>query len=107
MYFYEKKILERITRQLISKFRGRIISVHAFGSKARGDHDKSSDFDILIVVKNRNPAIEDRIMEIIVQEEMKSGLSFTPVIKDLSSFELEMRYNSPFYQNITKEGIRI
>ncbi|MBW2064492.1 MAG: nucleotidyltransferase domain-containing protein [Deltaproteobacteria bacterium] len=82
MYFYEKKTLERMKERLMSALPGRVVSVFAFGSRVRGDHDRNSDFDILIVVKDRSPAIEERIMDIIVQEEMKRGLSFTPVIKD-------------------------
>jgi len=82
VYFYEKKTLERMKERLMSALPGRVVSVFAFGSRVRGDHDRNSDFDILIVVKDRSPAIEERIMDIIVQEEMKRGLSFTPVIKD-------------------------
>jgi hypothetical protein len=42
-----------------------------------------------------------------VDEELKSGLNFTPVIKDARSFEHERDYNTPFYQNIQKEGMAI
>lgn len=44
-------------------------------------------------------------MDIFVGEELKSGISFTPVIKDVESFEREREYHTPFYENIIKEGI--
>lgn len=83
----------------------RIIAAYAFGSRVRGDFDVWSDFDVLIVVRDRNPELEKEIIGMFVDEEMKAGLSFTPVIKDVKSFELEKKYHSPFYQNIIKEGV--
>ncbi len=46
-------------------------------------------------------------MDVFVEEELKSSVFFSPLIKDSSSFELERKYNSPFYKNIVKEGILI
>jgi predicted nucleotidyltransferase len=107
MYDYEKSALERIAEKLREKYRKKIIAVYAFGSRVRGDHDERSDFDVLVVVKDRDPFIEKGIIDIFVEEENESGLSFAPVIKDAGSFERERDYNTPFYQNIQKEGMAI
>ncbi len=103
----EERILKRIKKNLEKKLKNRLVSFYAFGSRVRGDHELWSDFDVLIVVKNRTPEVEHKIMDIFVQEELKSSIFFTPLIKDNASFELEKKYNSPFYQNILKEGILI
>jgi len=105
MYVYEKKILNRISKTLRERFPGRIIAVYAFGSKVRGDHGEWSDFDVLIVVKDRDPSIEEGIISVFVEEELRSGLTFTPLIKDLKAFEHERNFKTPFYENIVKEGI--
>lgn len=107
MYTYEKEILRRITRKLKEKFSGRIVSIYAFGSRVKGDHDEWSDFDVLVVVRDRDPGIESKIINAFVDEEIKSGLSFTPVIKDVRSFEKEKKFKTPFYENIMKEGVRL
>ena len=107
MYTHEKETLRRISSSLRERFRDDIVSVYAFGSRVRGDHDERSDFDVLVVVKRKNPALEDEIVAIFVEEETKSGMSFTPVIKDYRAFDLERKYNSPFYNNIRREGILI
>ncbi len=36
---------------------------------------------------------------------MVSGLSFSPVLKDLKAFEKEKRYKTPFYESIEREGV--
>ncbi len=105
MYAHEKNALKRIIEQLKERFSNRIVSVYAFGSRLRGDHNEWSDFDVLVVVGDKTPEIESEIISIFVEEETKSGLSFTPVIKDIQAFELEKRFNTPFYENIIKEGV--
>lgn len=105
MYFYEEESLIRITKKLKERFSGRIVSVYAFGSRVRGDHDRWSDFDVLVVVRDKDPQVESEIIGIFVNEELESGTSFTPVVKDVLAFELEKKFHSPFYENIAKEGV--
>jgi hypothetical protein len=64
-----------------------------------------SDFDVLVLVKDKTHEIEADIISIFVDEEIKSGLSFTPVIKDIQAFEMEKKFNTPFYEHIIKEGV--
>jgi predicted nucleotidyltransferase len=71
MYNHERNILKSITSKLRERFSETIQGVYAFGSRVRGDHDAWSDFDVLIVVKDRNPALENEIMDIFVEEELK------------------------------------
>ena len=107
MYPHEKDSLGRVTKRLRQLFQGRIADVYAFGSRARGDHGEWSDFDVLVVVKDRNPLIEAAIMNAFVEEEVRSGLVFTPLIKDQKAFESEKKFNTPFYENLIREGITL
>jgi predicted nucleotidyltransferase len=81
--------------------------MYAFGSRVRGDHMEGSDFDVLVIVHQRTVAIEEAIMEVFVEEEIRSGISFDPVIKTAHSFELEKQLHTPFFENIQKEGIQV
>ena len=107
MYSHEKKVLERISSSLKRKYPENIVSVYAFGSRVRGDHAEGSDFDVLVIVKKRFIAVEEAIIDAFVEEEMNSGVSFDPVIKTLSSFELEKHHHTPFFENIEQEGITL
>ncbi|NWF51483.1 MAG: nucleotidyltransferase domain-containing protein [Nitrospirae bacterium] len=78
MFDHEKKALKRVTEKLKKRFPNRIVSVYAFGSMVRGDHGEWSDFDVLVTIKNKEPLIEYEIISIFVDEEMKSGVSFSP-----------------------------
>jgi len=105
MYTYPEEQLRHITRILKNRFPKRVLSVYAFGSRIRGEYHEWSDFDVLIIVRDKTPALETEIIGIIVDEEMKMGLSFAPVIKDIEAFEMEKKHHSPFYEAIMKEGI--
>ena len=107
MYAHEKAALQRISASLRERYPEDILSVYAFGSRARGDHGARSDFDVLVIVRERSLAVEEAVIEAFVDGERQSGLSFDPVIKSLRSFELEKRHHTPFFQNIEQEGIPV
>lgn len=107
MFSHEKAILQRISDRLRRHFTDRIVSVYAFGSRVRGDHGAWSDFDVLVVVREKDPLLESGIIGIFVEEEMAVGASFTPVVKDVRSFELEKKHHTPFYEAIIKEGVPV
>jgi uncharacterized protein len=107
MYRHERASLNRLTRALRKRFSERIQGIYAFGSKVRGDHGEWSDFDVLVVVNDRNPSIESEIMRMFVKEEAKRGVSFAPIIKDAGAFEKERHHRTPFFQNVMSEGIRL
>lgn len=105
VYTHEKQTLHHIAKNLRGRFSDRIVALYAFGSRVRGSHDTWSDFDVLVVVQDKTPWIESEIIGMIVDEEIRAGLSFTPVVKDARAFELEKRFHTPFYENITREGV--
>ncbi len=101
----ERESLNRIATHLREKFPERIAGIYAFGSRVRGDHGEWSDFDVLVVVRDRDPSVEKEIIGLLVDEEMRTGISLTPLVKDLSAYELEKLYHTPFYNNILTEGV--
>ncbi len=105
MYPHERETLQRIAANLRRRFANRITALYAFGSRVRGTHGAWSDFDLLVVVRDKVPAVEAEIVGIIVEEEIVAGLSFAPVVKDARAFELEEGLRTPFYQNVTREGV--
>ncbi len=105
MYTHERAALQRIAANLRTRFADRITAVYAFGSRVRGTQGVWSDFDLLVVVRDKKPGVEAEIVGMIVEEELAAGLSFAPVVKDARAFELEERFHTPFYENVTREGV--
>lgn len=105
MFAIEKDAISKATKNLLEALGDNLVTVIAFGSRVRGDFSDESDFDILVVVKERDFAVIEKVIEIFGEEEDKTNISFSPVIKSLDIFEREKTYNTTFYRNLKKEGV--
>ncbi|MDD4972196.1 MAG: nucleotidyltransferase domain-containing protein [Paludibacter sp.] len=83
-------------------------TVILFGSHARGENNKYSDFDILILVDSDKITYSDekRIKDPLYDLEFETGKVISPVI--ISRNDWEKRHSiTPFYKNIKAEGISL
>jgi len=101
-----KRILTEIKKYLIKNFGNKIKYVILYGSYARGDYNKDSDIDILIVVSdNINPieveeSLNEFLFEILLNENELCSVRAIPE-------KLFKKYDSPFLLNVKEEGIVI
>lgn len=105
MFSIEKDSISRATQKLRDTLKDNLITVIAFGSRVRGDFTGESDFDILVVVRERDVKVIDIVNEVFGEEEDKTGIPFSAVIKTLDTYEKERAYNTTFYRNLKKEGV--
>ena len=79
-----------------------------YGSHARGDHKKNSDWDLLILVNEEKITneIEKTIKYPLYEIEWEVGEIISPMI--FSKIEWEKKYHiTPFYKNVLSEGIEL
>ncbi len=95
MLWIEKETLEKVVKRLLNALPHHIKLIYVFGSRVRGNHDEWSDLDILVVVKDKKPEIEKKIVDIFAEERLNTGIPFAPIIKDIKIFEEEKRLNTP------------
>ncbi len=78
-----EEIKKRILGRLI-RFMPNIIGVYLYGSYARGEEEKESDIDILVITKEKEPKIkeifDDIDVRILTLEELKKGVKNFPAI---------------------------
>ncbi len=82
--------------------------VYLFGSRARGDAYKDSDWDILILVDEDKitNTIEDKFRDDLYDLELESGQIISTFIYPKSYWQNILVY-SPLYKKVSKEGIRL
>jgi len=100
---------KNITR-LISKYVLEIeptAEITLYGSRARGDERSDSDWDVLVLTKSKaDIETERKIRNKLYDLELKTGESFSVFVYSENDW-LNIQSVTPFYQNVTKEGLRI
>ena len=91
------------------KIAKRVLSVLAFGSRARGDGDQDSDLDVAVLVDRRTKEIETSLENAAYQ--MMWDNDFHPVISlkvfQKSRFDDALRKGFSFYRHVTQDGVAV
>jgi predicted nucleotidyltransferase len=78
-----------------------------YGSRARGDERKDSDWDILILTNYNTDLKTERIFrDKLYDLELETGEVFSVFVYSKNDWQTKQRI-TPFYQNISQEGVRI
>jgi Nucleotidyltransferase domain. len=91
---------ERFVERVVRHYNGRV-SVVLFGSRARGDHWPSSDYDVLVVLER----VEDEAEEASKLYSMKRGFSadiivVTPDKLQLGDVKEMLKHRKVFYDGL-------
>lgn len=91
----------------VRQFDGRIEDIYLFGSHARGTAHAESDYDFLIVVKQKDKELKDKLYDITVDIFLKTGADVSLKILRHEDFERLSALRTPFIEHILKEGIKL
>jgi predicted nucleotidyltransferase len=81
-------------------------SLILFGSYARGDFHEQSDLDLLVLIDKEEINREDqkRIKYPLYDIEFETGMIISPIVFSKKDWENKHR-KTPFYENVSKEGL--
>ena len=82
-------------------------SITLFGSRARGDHDPDSDYDVLVVVDQLDSAIRKTISFCAWEAGFDDCLLIVPVVVTKDEIENNPFRSSLLMQAVREEGITI
>lgn len=81
-------------------------TVILYGSRARGNADPESDYDLLVLVKGHvNWQLEERIREELYPLELETGITFSLVVFSEEDWNTPLYRAMPFSRNVRQEGI--
>jgi uncharacterized protein len=82
--------------------------IYLYGSQARGDAKKFSDWDLLILLNSENVpfSLETEIMDEFYNIELETGQIMSPIIYPKKEWNTKYKI-TPLFENINKEGIRL
>ena len=87
--------------------RDNLVAEYLFGSMARNDADEDSDIDILIIVKHFDYQIRKELSRLSSEYSISNGVCISPIIKDVKIWERNEFYQTLFYQEIQRDGVRL
>ena len=78
-----------------------------YGSRARGDERPDSDWDILVLTDySVDLIIERKFRDKLYDLELETGEPLSIFIYSKNDWQTKQRI-TPFYENVTQEGVRI
>lgn len=101
-----EKLLSEIKKAVVSDYPSSEIIL--YGSRARKEETAFSDWDILIVIddnltENKKIEIHGKLFEI----ELETGEIINSIIHTKREWTNPLMQATPFYHNVTKEGITL
>jgi len=93
------KELSEILRDKYSDFKG----IYFFGSRAKGDYDAYSDYDLVIVFDRKiDRKFKDEIRKIVYEFDLRYDII---IDSHIHSHEEILKPVTPFRENVKNEGI--
>lgn len=101
------KIVYKFVKQIRGIYGDALKKVVVYGSYARGDYQKNSDIDIMILVDVSDAEIKKRfnsVCDLAFDYELEFGIVISPLVKNEKHF-MKWSETLPFYRNVKQEGV--
>ena len=102
-----QKIINDFLEEVKNILGNRLKKIILYGSYARGDFNKTSDIDIMILTDLLDKEISEysnKIWEKCADFEIDTGIVISPLIRNIDNFNSWLDVK-PFYINIVNEGV--
>jgi uncharacterized protein len=102
----DRLVIKRFKKLMLE--RGvQLCSTVLFGSRARGDHDPDSDYDVLVVVVRLDRTIRKTISDCAWEAGFQDCLVIVPVVVTRDEMEHSPLRSSLLMQAIREEGVPV
>ena len=102
----DKTILEKLKRKLMEE-NIPLYDLILFGSRARGDAEPDSDFDILVIVHEKNPMIRRKVRDCAWEVGFESDVVIQSLVRSKAEVDEGPEKFSLFFKAIEQEGIHV
>lgn len=99
-------IIDEFLRQ-IAPIRNQIRQLILFGSRARGDHKPHSDYDILVVLPDKDRRVVDALYDATMEVLFSTHRLISLKIYREADFDRFVALPTPFLSNVLREGVAL
>lgn len=97
-------VLDSFLRRITS-VRAEVVELYLYGSRSRGDHRPDSDYDVFVVLRERNRPTVDALYDAVVDVVCETGSLVSLKIVSQEGFERSMAAGNPFVANVLHDGV--
>lgn len=99
------KIMIELVNGILQIMEHQVVRIVLYGSVARGTNTEESDVDVALLMKGvLSKDTEDKLSDFVVDMNLKYDKVFSVIDIDIENF-LKWEKVTPFYKNVTQEGI--
>jgi len=97
--------LEEFVESLRAFLGDNLMEVKLFGSKATGKDQPDSDIDVLVAVEKGGVGLEDKVLDIAFDTNLKHDVYISPRVIDRATLADPVWSLTPFLKAIAEQGI--
>ena len=97
--------IDEFVKEVRAVLGNNLIELKLFGSKATGKDQPDSDIDVLIAVEKDDVEVEDTVLDIAFDTNLKHEVYISPRVIDRATLADPVWRITPFLKAIAKEGI--
>lgn len=103
----EQRALTEYLSRLKEEYGDAVVRVVLYGSKARGDCDKESDLDLLVVMGSDDPRLLEAVEQISFPLKLDYGVALSELVVGASRYDWMRNHEEPLFRNIRDEGVEL
>ncbi len=100
-------IIDKFAHESRSALQGNVVGEYLFGSYATKTQTPLSDIDILIIVRSLTPDMQSYLSGLASEYALRYDICFSPILTDTGTWGKNRKFNTLFYQEIIRNGIRL
>ena len=102
-----RSAINELKAKLVMMFGGDI-ELKLFGSVARGEEQKYSDIDVLVLLPGEvDHNIEERVFDAAYDLELKYAVVFGIIVYEKSFWKSDLAAAMPLHRNVEREGLSL
>ncbi len=102
-----RNIVKEFVRDAQRILKDNLVEGYLFGSYSRNEQTPESDIDLLFIVKKFDNQIRNKLSSLASDYSLERDVIISPIIKDVRIWAKNRKYETLFYREIIKDGIRL
>lgn len=103
----EQHAVRRFKETLFERLGDEIVEIRVFGSKARGDAGPESDLDVLVVTRQENWRLKEKIGQVATAILLEEGIYLSIKVFGQPFYRRLVELQTPFIKNVLREGVLV